>query len=320
MAGVLEGKAILDTGAGRGVGRGHAVTLADEGALVVVNDVGLDVKAHKEASSPADVAVEVIRGRGGQAVASYDDISDWEGAGRAVQQVIDTYGRIDGIVNNAGVLLNTTFDGVSEADFDTVLRVHVKGTFATTHHAVRHWKAEAEAGRATGGSIVNTVSDAMLLALSDPVYGAAKAAIAHLTLVGSVDCAPWGVRMNAIAPRAATRMSRSSALMQYPDDTRPLEADEYTEDSPMNPGNPSPVVAWLLSDRASHVTGQVFRMLAGAFARCTPWDDGELVWPEDGSMRFTIDGVEQAMNTRVFHSRFPRGRLEFAPGDPRSQK
>lgn len=319
MVDQLKGKAILVTGAGRGVGRGHAVLLADEGASVVVNDVGLASDASRDGSTPAEDAVAAIRARGGDAVANSDDIATWDGAERAVQQVIDTYGRIDGIVNNAGVLLNTTFDGVSEADFDTVMRVHVKGTFATTHHAVRWWKAEHEAGRPTGGSIVNTVSDSLFLALPDPVYGAAKAAIAHLTLVGSVDCAPWGVRMNAIAPRAATRMSRSSALMQYPDDDRPLEAEEYTEDSPFNPGNPAPLAAWLLSDRSAHVSGQVFRMLAGAFARCTTWDNGELVWPEGGRMKFTIDEIDAVMSTTVFGNRFQRGRLEFAPGDPRRQ-
>lgn len=315
----LEGKAILVTGAGRGVGRGHALFLADEGAKVVVNDVGLAADTTREAESPAQAAVDAITARGGHACANTDDISTWDGAERAVQQVIDTYGRIDGIINNAGVLLNTTFDGVPEADYDTVMRVHVKGSFATTHHAVRHWKAEHEAGRPGGGSIVNTVSDSLFLGLADPVYGMAKAAIAHMTLVGSVDCAQWGVRMNALAPRAATRMSRSSVMMKYPAGDRVREAEEYTDDDPANPGNPAPLAAYLLSDASKHVTGQVFRMLAGAFARTTHWDGGELVWPPEGRMKFTVDEIDRVINEDVYGNRFKRGLLEFAPGDPRAQ-
>lgn len=314
----LTDKVVVVTGAGTGVGRGHAVTLADYGAAVVVNDMGL--ASSDDRARPADRVVDVINQRGGRATADYTDVSSWDGAEALIATALDSFGQLDGLVNNAGVLLNASFLDADEAQFDATFGVHVKGTLACTQHALRHWQNMRERGLRVEASIVNTVSDALFLGLGDPIYGAAKAAVAHLTELGSVECSELGVRMNAIAPRAATKMSRSASLMEYPDEIPALEADEYQEDSPMNPWNPSPLVAWLLSDRSSHVTGKLFRTLAGAFAVCEPWSIGDLNWPPDGRMRFAFDEVDHVVNARILRSRFESGRLDFAPGDPRSQR
>jgi NAD(P)-dependent dehydrogenase (short-subunit alcohol dehydrogenase family) len=166
--------------------------------------------------------------------------------------------------------------------------------------------------------VVNTVSDAMFLGLVDPVYGAAKAAIATLTQVGSVDCAQYGIRMNAIAPnRAGTRMSKGSPIVSYADDPALPEAEDYKDESPLNPSNSSPIVAWLLSDRSLHVTGQVFRTLAGAVALGRGWTSGDFAWPDGGRMKYTFAEVERVINSKIFATTFERGRLEFAANDPR---
>lgn len=317
MLNSLQDKVVLITGAGRGIGRGHALTLAREGARIVVNDVASAVS--DAGTRVGDEVVSLITDAGGSAIADYSDVSTWNGAQAAVQAGIDVFGRIDGLVNNAGVLLNTNFQECTEEQFDSVMNVHVKATFACMHWTMRHWRDVGPSGDG-GRSIVNTVSDAMLLGLADPVYGAAKAAIAHLTLVGGVDGDYLGVRTNAVAPRAATRMSRSSGLMDYSKAGPVLEADRANPAEPSHPANASPLVAWLLSDRSRHVNGQVFRTLGGGFALCRPWTFGDIVYPPDGRHVFTVDEVDKVVNANLFGTQFVRRRLDFAPGDKRSQK
>lgn len=313
----LQDKVVLITGAGRGIGRGHALTLAREGASVVVNDRGgADADSDKRVS---DEVVELITDAGGCAVADYSDVSTWAGAQAAVQTGIDAYGRLDGLVNNAGVLLNTDFVSCTEEQFDIVMNVHVKATFACMHWAMSHWR-DVGTPRGSGRSIVNTVSDAMLLGLADPVYGAAKAAIAHLTLVGGVDGETLGVRTNAVAPRAATRMSRASGLMDYTNAGPVLEADQADPGEPSHPANASPIVAWLLSDLSRHVNGQVFRTLGGGFTVCRPWTYGDIVYPPGDQHVFTVEQVDKVANATLYGTQFVRRRLDFAPGDKRSQK
>ncbi|HEX7857830.1 MAG TPA: SDR family NAD(P)-dependent oxidoreductase [Sphingobium sp.] len=315
--GLLDGKVVLITGAGRGVGRGHALLCAAQGARVVVNDPGASVSGGGIDQAPADEVVEVIRQRSGEAIADYNDISSWDGSSRAIQAAISAFGDLHGLVNNAGVIRPTNIADATEEDFDSVVRVHLKGTFCCTRHACNYWRSRFEAGERRQRSIVNTVSDAMIFALTDPAYGAAKAGIAQLTLSNSHDAAPYLVRVNATAPRAATRMSMASPMMKYSDDAKIVEAENFDATSPANPANSSPLVAWLLSDEAAHVSGQVFRTLAGAFARCEPWRADDLQWPSGGRMAFTPEEIGPAMNKGVFRSTFMPGQLDFAPGDPR---
>ena len=318
MSAALEGKVVAITGAGRGVGRGHALTLAAEGARIVVNDIGGSVDGTGTDKRVADEVVDLIKAAGGDAVANYGDISTWSGAAELVDQAVSELGSLDGLVNNAGVLLNTDFLTCTEDEFDRVMRVHVKGTFAGMKAAMSHW---AKIGPAPAGTrpIVNTVSDAMLLGLADPVYGAAKAAVAHLTLVGGVDRPELGVRTNAIAPRAATRMSRSSAMMDYSNAAPPSEAENADRSDPAHPANTSPLVAWLVSDLSRHVNGQVFRTLGGGFTLCRPWSFGEISYPSSEDHMFTIEDVDHTVNAFLFGSEYVRRRLDFAPGDKRVQ-
>lgn len=317
--GILNDKVVLVTGAGRGVGRGHALTLAEEGALVVVNDLGCGVAGQGADVAPAQEVVDIIESRGGSAITNGEDISSWEGARRAVQAGIEAFGRLDGVVNNAGILRQAEIADVSEADFDALTAVHLKGTFGCMRHACAYWRDEARAGRTPRAAIVNTVSDSMLLTLPfDSVYGAAKAATAHVTLAGSLEAAAYGVRMNAIAPRAMTRITAASPFVDS-EGIEAKEAEHYTDASPMNPAQSSPLVAWLLSDQSAHVTGQVFRTLAGAVGRARPWEPGELVWPEQGRTDYRPGEIGEVVDTRIFGSRHGRRLIEYAPGDPRKQ-
>lgn len=312
--GILDGKVVLVTGSGRGVGRGHALLLAQEGAAVVVNDIGVDVRGEGTGEEPTRVVVDRITAAGGNAVANNDDISTWEGARRAVQHGIDHFGRLDGVVNNAGITRPGDIADLSEDDFDALTRVHLKGSFATSAHACRYWRDRHSAGEQLRAAIVNTTSDSAFFATpSDSAYAAMKAAVAQLTLCGSREAAQYGVRMNAVGPRAYTRMARA-LIPGY--DMR--EADEYDHESPHDPSNSSPLVAWLLSDAAAHVTGQVFRTLGGGLARVRPWQMDPIIYPPDGRNHFSVNEIGHTLNTQVFGCAFPDLRIDFAPGDPRN--
>src|SRR5688572_30749791 len=176
---LLDGKIAIVTGAGHGIGRAHALELAKHGASVVVNDLGTSVTGDGADEKAADLTVELITSRGGVAVANYDDVSDYEGAGRMVAQGIDTYGRLDVLVNNAGIVRDTAIWNMSEADFDSVIRVHLKGSWAPSHHAARHWRERAKAGESFTGRVINTTSGAGLVGnFGQTNYATAKAGIA----------------------------------------------------------------------------------------------------------------------------------------------
>ena len=186
--GLLDGKVAIVTGAGRGVGRGEAIELAAEGAKVVVNDLGGSSTGEGADKTPAEEVAQVIRDRGGEAVANYDDVSDWAGAKSLVEQAVESFGRLDILVNNAGILRDKMLFSMSEQEFDSVISVHLKGTFATTHHAAGYWRVESKAGRQPRASIINTVSSAGLQGnVGQANYGAAKAGIAALTIITSLD-------------------------------------------------------------------------------------------------------------------------------------
>jgi NAD(P)-dependent dehydrogenase (short-subunit alcohol dehydrogenase family) len=240
--GILDGKSAIVTGAGRGIGRTEALQLAAEGASVIVNDVD---------SVEAKTVVDEIVAAGGTAGSNSDDVSTWAGAEAAVGQVVDQFGRLDVLVNNAGILRDTMSFSMSEDQWDDVVRVHLKGHAAMSHFAGAHWRARAKAGEeGMSGRIVNTASESGLYGLAGQInYATAKAGIASMTIVLARELKKYGVTVNAIAPRARTRMTETVLTGMEP---KPGEFDEW------DPANVAPVVAWLTSDAAADVTGQVF--------------------------------------------------------------
>ena len=261
------------TGAGGGIGRAHALEFARQGASVVVNDVGAELDGTGGSASPAQQVVDDIAALGGKAVVNGDDVADWEGAGRMVQLAIDTFGRLDAVVNNAGVVRDRMFANAEEHEFDAVVRVHLKGHFAVARHAASHWRDRAKAtGEPVGGRIVNTSSGAGLLgSVGQAVYSAAKGAIASLTLVQAAELGRYGVTANAIAPSARTRMTEKvfADAMAAPDDAEAFDA--------MAPENVSPLVVWLGSTESAGVTGRMFEVEGGKLGVFDGWQHGELV-------------------------------------------
>lgn len=270
--GIVDGKIAIVTGAGRGVGRGEALELAAQGAKVVVNDPGGSSKGEGSDRRPADETVGFITEAGGEAVANYDDISSFAGAKSLVDAAIEAYGGLDVIVNNAGILRDALITKMTEDEFDSVISVHLKGTWNMTHHGCVYWQDESKAGRQRRAAIVNTVSSAGLQGnMGQSNYGAAKAGIAALTVITSLEGARYGVRANAVAPGGATRMV-NEAMPQIP----VREANEVPDGDfeRLNPGNSAPMVVWLASDESLMVSGQVFRAVGAEIARYHGWSLG----------------------------------------------
>jgi NAD(P)-dependent dehydrogenase (short-subunit alcohol dehydrogenase family) len=279
--GMLDGKVAIVTGAGNGVGRGEAIMLADHGAKVVVNDLGGSVTGEGADKRAADQVVDVIRQRGGEAVASYDDVSDHAASKNIIDTALDAFGRLDVLVNNAGILRDRMIFSMSEDEFDAVIRVHLKGTWNTMHHASVHWRSESKDGRQPRASIINTVSSAGLQGqASQSNYGAAKAGIAAMTIIASLELGRYGVRANCIGPGGFTRM-----VGQAMKDIEIKNPEDYHEFNPMNPGNSAPAVVFLASDESLHVTGQVLRMVGNSLCVYQPWQMGEQFFAteKDGS-------------------------------------
>ena len=271
MPGICDGRVAIVTGAGGGLGRAHALELARQGALVVVNDLGATIDGEGRSSTPAERVVEEVTAAGGTAVANADDVGDWDGASRLVQDALDAFGRLDVVVNNAGVLRDRMFANSAAAEWDAVLRVHVHGHAAVARHAASHWRGRAKAGEAVDARIVNTSSGAGLLgSVGQAAYSAAKAAILGLTLVQAAELARYGVTVNAIAPAARTRMTEAAfaATMAGPTDGG-FDA--------MAPENVSPLVAWLASGESRDVTGRVFELEGGKVVVMEGWQRGPQV-------------------------------------------
>lgn len=277
MPGMLDGKVAIVTGAGNGVGRGEAIQLADNGAKVVVNDLGGSVTGEGSDSKVADDVVKVIQSRGGEAVANYDSVSDFEGAASIIKSAIDAFGRFDVLVNNAGVLRDRMMFSMSPEDFDTVVKVHLYGTWNTMHHASVYWRNESKEGRQPSASIVNTISSAGLQGQASQInYGAAKAGIAAMTIIAGLELTRYGVRANCIGPGGMTRM-----VGQARTDLEVKNPEDYTEFDGMNPGNSAPAVVWLASDDSKPVTGQVLRLVGNNLCVYTPWTMGEEFFATD---------------------------------------
>jgi len=299
--GLLDGKVAIVTGAGRGIGRGEALELSAQGAKVVVNDVGGSHTGEGSDKRPAEEVADIIRQRGGEAVANHDDVGDWGGAENLVRSAIEAFGGLDVLVNNAGILRDASIVKMAEDEFDSVLRVHLKGTFNTTHFAGGWWQAESKAGRTRRAAIVNTVSSAGLQGNRGQAnYGAAKAGIAALTTITALEMGRFGVRANAIAPGGATRMV--AAAMPQIEVTEADQVDDG-EFNRLNPGNSAPMVAWLASDEALHVTGQVFRAVGDAITHYVPWTLGAEVTTPNGPRKWDPAEIGDAVNAGIFRCR-----------------
>jgi NAD(P)-dependent dehydrogenase (short-subunit alcohol dehydrogenase family) len=262
---IVEGRVVIVTGAGRGIGRAHALAFAREGAQVVVNDIGAALDGRGGSGGPAQEVVGEIEALGGKAVANTDDVANWTGAARLVETALDRFGRLDVLVNNAGFLRDRMLVNLSEEEWDAVIRVHLKGHFAPMRHAAAYWRAEAKAGRPPEARVINTSSGAGLLgSVGQGNYSAAKAGIAGLTLVAAAEFGRYGVTVNAIAPSARTRMTEPAFDMVAP---------ESGFDA-MAPENVSPLVVWLGSTESSGVTGRVFEVEGGRVSLARGWRHG----------------------------------------------
>jgi len=268
----LEGKVAIVTGAGRGIGREHALALARAGAKVVVNDLGAALSGEGHDDTPAQQVVQEIEGLGGAAAANDANVADFEQAGAMVQQAIDRFGRLDILVNNAGILRDRMLVNMSEQEWDAVINVHLKGHFAPTRHAAAHWRELSKAGGEVRARVVNTSSPSGVFGnIGQGNYGAAKAGIAAFTVIAAQELHRYGVTVNCLAPNARTRMTEETFDMSPPD---PTEFD------PLDPGNMSPVVVALCADEAQQITGQVFHVWGSAVNALRGWSAGELFQTE----------------------------------------
>lgn len=262
MAGICEGRVVIVTGAGRGIGRAHALELAAQGASVVVNDI----------DDSADEVVAEIERAGGAAVASKDDVATWHGGEAMVRLALEAFGRLDAVVNNAGFVRDRMFVSCTEEEWDDVVRVHLKGHFCVSRHAAAHWRDRAKAGERVDARIVNTSSGAGILgSVGQSAYSAAKAGIATLTLVQAAELGRYGVTANALAPAARTRMTESAfpEMMARPEDPDAFDA--------MDPANVAPIVAWLCSERSAGVTGRLFEVEGGKISVAEGWQHGPAI-------------------------------------------
>ena len=277
MAKLCEGRIAIVTGAGRGIGREHALSLAAHGARVVVNDLGGARDGSGASAGPAEEVVATIRGTGGEAIVNADDVSDWGGAERLVRQAVDTFGGLDVLVNNAGILRDRMLVNMTEAEWDAVIKVHLKGTFAPAHFAAAYWRDRSKAmGRGVDARLINTTSiSGMFGNAGQTNYGAAKAGIAAFTVIAARELARYGVTVNAVAPGALTRMTEDLSLGQ---------ASEADRDA-MHPRWIAPIVTWLASRESSGVTGRIFEATGRLFAVAEGWHRGPGAEPVDDPTR-----------------------------------
>jgi NAD(P)-dependent dehydrogenase (short-subunit alcohol dehydrogenase family) len=286
MSKICEGRVVIVTGAGRGIGRGHALEFARQGAKVVVNDLGAEADGQGSSEGPAGEVVESIRAMGGEAIANGEDVADWEGSGRLVKTAVDTWGRLDVVVNNAGFLRDRMFASGSVEEWDAVIRVHLRGHFCTSRHAAGYWRGESKAGNPVDARIINTSSGAGLQgSVGQATYSAAKAGIAALTLVQAAEMGRYGVTVNGIAPAARTRMTEAifAETMQKPED------GSFDE---MAPENVAPLVVWLGSPESKDVTGRMFEVEAGRISVADGWRKGPEV---DKGARWEPDEIGAAV-------------------------
>jgi NAD(P)-dependent dehydrogenase (short-subunit alcohol dehydrogenase family) len=286
--GALDGRVAIITGAGRGLGREHALLFAAEGAKVVVNDLGGDIDGTGEDRAPAQLVVDEIKEMGGEAVANVDSVSDWEGAQRLVNLAVETFGDLHALVNNAGILRDRVLVNMTEQEWDAVINVHLKGHFCPTRFAANYWREQSKAGKEVKGAIVNTSSTSGLLGNPGQAnYGAAKAGIAAFSNIVAQELSRYGVRSNTIAPAARTRLTEQTPGLE--------EAVKAPEDpgafDTWGPANVSPLVAYLATEQCPF-TGTTFFVQGGVVRRFQPWTMTETI---DKGDRWTVAELEKEM-------------------------
>jgi NAD(P)-dependent dehydrogenase (short-subunit alcohol dehydrogenase family) len=296
----LEGKVAIVTGAGRGIGREHALALARAGAKVVVNDLGASLTGEGTDATPAQSVVNEIVAEGGEAVASYDDVSSFDAAEHLVRRAVERFGRLDILVNNAGILRDRMLVNMSEEEWDSVIAVHLKGHFAPTRHAAGYWREQSKAGEDVRGRVINTSSPSGVFGnVGQANYGAAKAAIAGFTLIAAQELGRYGVTVNAIAPNARTRMTEEAF-----GDLAPPE-DGF---DPLDPANMSPLVIALSADEAQGITGQCFFVWGGVVNVLRSWDVTE---PLVAEARWDADALLARLTERFPDGLAPAGMVEM---------
>ncbi len=294
----LDGKVAIVTGAGRGIGREHALALAQAGAKIVVNDLGSSLAGEGADSGPAQEVVREIEALGGEAVADGENVADFAGAKRLIDGALEAFGRLDILVNNAGIVRDRMLVNMDEHEWDAVIEVHLKGHFGPTRHAAAHWRERSKAGDPVNARVINTSSPSGVFGNVGQVnYGAAKAGVVGFTLIAAQELQRYGVTVNAIAPNARTRMTEA-AFGEIP-------APEGGFD-PADPANNSPIVVALCADEAQDITGQVFFIYGGVVNMLSGWEAGELFASDE---RWDADALLQELRDRLPDGSAPPGML-----------
>ena len=288
MSQFCEDRVCIVTGAGRGIGREYALMLAEHGAKVVVNDLGGARDGSGASEGPAQEVVNEIEKAGGKAIANTDDVSDWNGAERMVKQAVDTYGRLDVLINNAGILRDRMLVNMEEAEWDAVIQVHLKGTFAPARHAAAYWREQSKAGNPIAGRLINTSSVSGIYGNPGQTnYGAAKMGIAAFTIIAARELERYGVTVNAIAPGALTRLTEDLGMGQASEEDK----------AKMDPRWIAPIVTWLASTESGEVTGRVFEASGRMLAIAESWHRGPTTEPIDDPTKIgpiALDLVKRA--------------------------
>lgn len=292
--GICEGRTVIITGAARGLGRAYALAFAAEGANVVVNDIGASLGGEGRDTSAADGVVAEIRAAGGKAVANYDDVTDWDAAGRIVETAVREFGDLHVVVNNAGIVRDRMFVSATLDEWDATMHVHLRGHFCVSRHAVDYWRGKAKAGEAPDARIINTTSGAGLQgSIAQAAYSTAKGGIATLTLVQAAELGRYGITANALAPAARTRMTEQAFAEKMA-----TEGDAFDT---MDPANVAPAVVWLGSTQSAKVTGCVFELEGGKIMLEDGWREGPFV---DKGARWAPGEVGEAVD-RLLAERVP---------------
>ncbi|MBV8981318.1 MAG: SDR family oxidoreductase [Acidimicrobiia bacterium] len=283
--GALDGRVAIITGSGRGIGREHALLFAQEGAKVVVNDLGGAVDGSGDDRTPAEQVVDEIKAMGGEAIANADNVAEWEGGERLIQAAIEAFGDLHILVNNAGILRDRVLVNMTEQEWDSVIHVHLKGHFVPTRFAAAYWREQTKAGNTVKANVINTSSTSGLLGNPGQTnYGAAKAGIAAFSVIAAMELERYGVRVNAIAPAARTRMTVAtpglSEVVKAPEDSAKFDI--------WDPANVSPMVAYLATESLPF-TGRVFFVQGGKVQNMTPWQMADVI---DKGDRWTVAELE----------------------------
>jgi NAD(P)-dependent dehydrogenase (short-subunit alcohol dehydrogenase family) len=294
--GICEGRTVIVTGAARGLGRAYALAFAEAGANVVVNDIGTSLNGEGRDTSAADAVVAEIQARGGRAAANYDDVADWDASRRIVEAAVKAFGGLDVVVNNAGIVRDRMFVSATADEWDATMRVHLRGHFCLSRHAVDHWRARQKAGEKVDARLINTTSGAGLQgSIAQAAYSTAKGGIAALTLVQAAELGRYGITANALAPSARTRMTEQAFAEKMATQDQAFDA--------MDPENIAPAVVWLGSAESAHVTGCIFELEGGRIMIGRGWDFGPT---RDKGARWTPEEIGPVVDTLLAERAPPR--------------